>query len=178
MTVPLQNIRFCPAPSRLKLAGNITSASLSEKEVFPPRRKGRRGAAGAGLRYEAKVHEHFLKTYPLAYVAGPWFRYRNEEDKVHYCQPDGLLVNFKTGLVTIVEIKLKHTADAWWQLKKLYEPVLERVFTKDLWALSALEVVRWYDPDTPFPQAHALIKDPLSVGAGKIGVHIWSGRRR
>jgi hypothetical protein len=78
--------------------------------------------------------------------------------------------------MTIAEIKLKHTADAWWQLRRLYEPVLAKLFGADQWRFSFLEIVRWYDPHTAFPQAHALIREPSRMTPGALGVHIWSGR--
>jgi hypothetical protein len=123
------------------------------------------------------VQERFCEEYPLLYVPGPWLRYHNEhERKARWCKPDGLFMDFRRGLVTVVEVKLKHTADAWWQLRRVYEPVLRTLLGPDDWRYAFLEVVRWYDPHIAFPQAHAMIAEPARMSPDSFGVHIW-GRR-
>ncbi|MFQ5741977.1 MAG: hypothetical protein ACE5HV_00130 [Acidobacteriota bacterium] len=71
---------------------------------------------------------------------------------------------------------MRHTSDAWWQIRKLYEPVLRSVFGPD-WDYPVLEVVMWFDPDTPFPEILCFARHPHEVPAQAFGVHIWNGRQ-
>lgn len=92
---------------------------------------------------------------------------------MRWCQTDGLLIQPQGGLITIVEIKYQHTPDAWFQLRELYEPVVRRAFGP-AWEVALLEVVKWYDPSTFFPERHLMCADPLHPPIGSIGVHIWA----
>jgi hypothetical protein len=71
-----------------------------------------------------------------------------------------------------VEIKYQHTADAWFQLRELYSPVVAQALGP-AWRLALLEVVKWFDPAAFFPERIALCPDPLQPPVGRIGVHIW-----
>lgn len=100
-----------------------------------------------------------------------WFRFRSAGAE-RWCQPDGILFRFLDRQITIVEIKLQHTSDAWWQVKHLYYPVLSKAFPEGLWSFNFCEIVKWYDPAVAFPERHHLAGDPLAIGVGKFGVHI------
>ncbi|NIS77766.1 MAG: hypothetical protein GTO00_09170 [Deltaproteobacteria bacterium] len=114
------------------------------------------------------------KEFPLYFVSGPWFNFINDERmERQWCQPDGLLVDILQGLVTIVEVKLRHTSDAWWQTRHLYEPVMRRFFDERLWKFNVLEIVRWYDPDVRFPERYKMVGGVDELEPGKFGVHIW-----
>jgi len=66
------------------------------------------------------------------------------------CQPDALLL-FKSGAVLIVEVKLTHTANAWWQLRKLYEPVV-KALTNHSHPVYVVEICKSGDPLISFPE--------------------------
>lgn len=172
------NVNCCPPPARLQLASDVVWASLAPSAPFAlASTRGRRAAVAAGIRYERKAQAHLASSYPLAYAPGPWLRYcEARSDTPRYCQPDGLFLDLARGICTIVEIKLKHTADAWWQLRRLYEPVMRQLFRSAPWDFACLEVVRWYDPATAFPEPHLMARDPRMLSPGQFGVHIWSGR--
>ena len=89
----------------------------------------------------------------------------------HWCQPDGLLVDLAAQTITIIEIKLRHTVIAWHQLRQLYEPVMRHLMGPQ-WGYSVLEIVRWYDGRTPFPEKVQLVRDITKVPADVFGVHI------
>ncbi len=159
----------------------ITATQVSDAELAlaPPSinftRKRRRGARREGELYENRVQSHLLEEYPDKYVVSPWLRYRNGAARLEWCQPDGLLVDFLSGLVTVVEIKLKHTSDAWWQIRHKYEPVLRNLFSDD-WQFSSLEVVRWFDPHTRFPERFHLTAAAHECRANRFHVYIWGGK--
>jgi len=163
-------------PSRLRLAGAIEWARpLEEPPAFARGRKRLKGRRGQGLRYEARAKEYLEGLFPEAFVPGPWFQFKClGESKVRFCQPDGLLILPQEGKLVVVEIKLQHTSDAWWQLKWLYLPVLAAVFPPDLWAHAPLELVKWYDCATAFPEPVRLRESPLGAEAGQFSVHIWA----
>jgi len=74
--------------------------------------------------------------------------------------------------ITIVEVKLQHTSDAWWQVKQLYLPIVATAFPPDLWRYNYVEVVRWHDPAISFPENYRLVPDLLALGEDQFGVHI------
>lgn len=95
-----------------------------------------------------------------------------------YCEPDGLLIAPDEALITIVEIKLRHTVEAWWKLLYVYRPAVCAAFRGAPWAVALCEVVRWYDPAEPFPE-HKLCHtqgfpgEMLALAPGDVGVQIW-----
>jgi hypothetical protein len=124
------------------------------------------------VKYEARVHEHLRALYGQAYVASPWFMYQDStEQRVRYCQPDGLLFNEDLSRVVVVEIKLRHTDKAWWQLRHRYGPIIAEVFP---WMEVAFcEVVQWFDVSIPFPEQVELRPAVRMARPDEIQVTIW-----
>lgn len=162
-------------PRRFTPAGKVLRAFFSPS---PPnfaagirRASGRRGK---GQRYERDVQEALLSRYPDAYVPSLWIRFLREEANGSrewaWCQPDGILLDIRSSRLTIVEIKLKHTEQAWWQIRRLYEPVLRAIFG-DGWKYQAVEICRWLDPQTSFPERTIFVPDISEVPEGAFGVH-------
>ncbi len=166
----------CPPPANFTPAGRVTSAWLSPEEPPFINRTRRRGNKAEGVRYEAKVQRYLVDAYPDFYLPAPWFRYASSGNaRVRWCQPDGLLLNARDGVITIVEVKLRHNSDAWWQVRHLYEPVVAACFGS-VWRIAAVEVVRWFDPDAPFPETYCRAPDPIAVTEGRFGIQVWQGR--
>ena len=117
------------------------------------------------------VHEYLELLYGDRYVSSPWLRFF-AEGKWRWCQPDGLLFDPQSGRITIVEVKYQHTSDAWWQVRHLYQPVLQAMFPEKLWTFDACEIVKWYDPDTRFPEKLVLAQE-ISMKHPAFKVHIW-----
>ncbi len=99
----------------------------------------------AGLRYERKVRDKLGEVLPSAEF-GVWWGYY-DGSMWRRCQTDGILVD---GCLTIFEVKARHTIDAWWQLRKLYQPVLS-VWRPDL-KVNVVEVCPMVDPAVEFPE--------------------------
>jgi hypothetical protein len=156
-------------PEDFKPAGRVLGAELSQ----PPRLRKRRytGARLKGVQYEKKVQEHLGEFYGERYIPSPWLRFFTG-GAWRWCQPDGLLFDPVLGKLCIVEVKYQHTADAWWQVRHLYQPVLELIFPKSLWKYEACEVVRWYDPATLFPEPTVLAHE-VGMAHPSFKVHIW-----
>lgn len=172
--------RYQP-PADFAPAGTITFAEFAKgPPPFIMQRKLRlRGNKAEGLRYEARGHEYLGRLYPDWYIPAPWLRFsatHNQDPR--WCQPDGIIMDLRAGRITIIEFKLRHTSRAWWQLRRLYEPVLTFMFPKTLWRFSVCEVVRWFDPQLAFPETFRYAETPNAVMSGSFGVHIWQGKRQ
>jgi hypothetical protein len=127
-----------------------------------------------GVRYEARGHEYFRQLFGRNYISGQWIMFKDlEEPKVRWCQTDGLLLVPEEKRVIVLEFKYQHTSDAWWQLRKLYQPLVEHLFEKLHWTVCVCEVVKWYDPATRFPERVKMVSNVLDVTSSDFGVHIW-----
>lgn len=123
------------------------------------------------MRYERKAHQLLSYNYEGRYLQSAWIEFEDESG-LRWCQPDGLIFDLNAGRITIVEIKLSHTADAFYQLMYLYLPVIEAMFPRKLWKINLTELVRWYDKDTYFPYPTQLRKNIEDSEPGFIGIHI------
>lgn len=160
-------------PRGFRAADNIEWVRHSKIIPSFVRQKRLKGNKGQGLRYEKQVHEHLQNLCGSFYIPGPWFQFSTYDHGVRWAQPDGLLFHPYTGLITIVECKLQHTSDAWWQLKWLYQPLIRHLFPAPYWRVALVEVVKWYDPMTQFPEVHRKVPTVLTVQPGEFSVHIW-----
>lgn len=165
----------CPRPRNFIPAGDISEVQWAPgySKLIPGTRV--RGVRAQGIRYERKAQRYFSARYPN-YVPGPWLRFRGgaktrQALDWRVCQPDGYQLDFRRGLVTIFEFKLQHTALSWWQLRHLYEPVTQVLLVD--WDIAVLEVTRWFDPHTAFPEKFEIIQDVEDVVPGGFFVHIW-----
>lgn len=158
-----------PPPEAFRPAGRVLSASFAR----PPALRQRRytGRRLEGIRYEKKVHAYLELLHGDFYIPSPWLRFFSD-GKWRWCQPDGLLFDFQRGVITIVEVKYQHTSDAWWQVRELYAPVLRAIFPERLWAFEACEVVKWYDPETKFPERTVLAQD-VGMKHPAFKIHIY-----
>lgn len=153
-----------PPPFRFRpLQGEARNVTFSRGA---PSSHGQTDSQRSGLRYESKVHER-LSLLLSDYVASPYFHFI--DDSGHRTLiPDGV-VHLPRPI--IFEIKLTHTSDAWWQLRKLYLPLYERRFNH---TPVLIEVCYHYDPRTPFPEETVLIDDPREFSRlDAIGVFRW-----
>jgi len=172
MTRIRRSSKCCRPPARFHPAGDVRHAEFS---IEPPpfiRPKKVIGARARGIKYEEKAQRHMDFMAPGRYVPGPWFKYTNDDGK-YWCQPDGLLFDFSRGTITIVEFKLKHTSDAWWQTRRLYEPVVSKIFGVTTWRYTICEIVKWFDSEAAFPETFNMARDPTDLTIGSFNVHIW-----
>lgn len=157
-------------PERFRCAENVRSVVLSPHAPAFARKGSRKGAKGAGLRYEARVQRTFLSDYYSTYLPSPWFRFV-DDCGMRWCQPDGLIIDAVSGRIIIVEVKTSHTGEAWWKLHKLYLPVVRALFG-DGFEYRCLEVVRYYDPATLFPLVKLTAEPSAAPPLPFTGVHI------
>lgn len=159
-------------PSSFTPCGEIAWGALCDRA--PGFAGGKRtGRKLSGIKYEARVHEHFQAIYGQHYQPAVWIMFREQgAAKVRYAQVDALLFDINAGTITIVEIKYNHIEKAWWQLHHLYTPLIQHIFGKS-WTIKCIEVVKWYDPATFFPGPLHLCKTLDQAPTRDTGLHIW-----
>lgn len=166
-----------PPPTRFRKAVSVKRARFSD--VPPPflganRRRGT-GAKAEGKRYEERALGYLNYEFGDKLIPSPWLQYWDQGEE-RWCQPDALIIDFKAATIIIAEVKLKHTADAWWQLTHKYLEVVNAIFPACLWRLCCVEIVRWYDPQVAFPVRPILRKDLRQLRADRINVHWFNDR--
>lgn len=146
-----------------------------------------RGNRRQGILYEKKAQEYLINKINQAGLkhievkTNPWIIYQELQDKqmagssVRYCQPDMLVIDHSEKLVRIIEIKLSHTADAFFQVRRLYEPVLRLIY--DNYDFAAMEITQWYDPHVRFPESFYFEPEILNLQKGKFAINIYNPKR-
>lgn len=155
-----------PPPPHFRPALAVSSAQLGPR--IPPA-VGNTAARKAGLRYEAQVVDYFSAAFGQMFFAHTSIHFR-DLNGARTCVPDGLVLT-DDGWIVIVEIKSQHMPEAWWQLRKLYEPVVRVAFRTS--KVAVLEVVKTYDPSMPFPERVTLHDDLDDLRREDFGVFRW-----
>lgn len=132
----------------------------------PP--SGRTAAQKLGLAYETRVNDVLSQIYGIDYRHSASILFQDRRG-THRCIPDGLL---KIGSdLVIIEIKLRHTERAWWQLSRLYLPVLTQLVRPGTKIFRA-EICRSYDPQEVFPD-HDTVSSLHKLPLNRVGVLTW-----
>lgn len=117
------------------------------------RNKGSTYSQKLGLAYEEKVHDVLSAIYGNAYRASPSILFSDRRG-LRQAIPDGLL---RLGArYVLIEIKLTHTEKAWWQLQRLYLPLISTLVLRGAY-IQCFEICRSYDPAVQFPAPHKLV---------------------
>jgi hypothetical protein len=111
-------------------------------------------AQAAGIRYEEKWHMSANLLWGADYQTFSDRQFSFACDTGwRVCRPDGIL--FMNRVAFVFEVKIRHTADAWWQLHHLYIPVLQRYDGR--FRYIPVEVSKNFDPQVMFPGTTAPI---------------------
>lgn len=129
-------------------------------------------AQRAGVRYEELVREHLLLLFKGDYRPSPQIRFTSDGES-RMCVPDGVLI--REPVAFVFEIKSRHTDQAWWQLRRLYAPVVaELPFIR---RVVCIEVCRSFDPAVEWPEEFTRCYDlPFFVSDPwkDLGVFVWN----
>lgn len=168
--------RLFPRPQGFRAARGVTWAEFSELGPYGTAQPvGHTEAQKIGLRYERCVHEELSRRYEGNYGPSQWISFKcGRGFDVRWAQPDGLLLNFDAALICIVEIKIRHSERAWWQLRQLYEPLVSFLFPS--WRVALCEVCRSYDPAVAWPEP-VRFGEPAKAEPGVISVYPWEAMR-
>lgn len=113
----------------------------------------RRGAKGLGARFEKKalapsphVADRLLPGPILDFVQG---------SKPQRAIPDALLWSTDWNSICVIEVKLRHSADAFYQIQNFYLPLVSRIFPS--FRICSLELCKFYDPSVKLPRSVAFV---------------------
>ena len=81
--------------------------------------------------------------------------------------PDALIFDRDTLLV--VEIKLRHSADAFHQLERFYLPIVRKALPH--FRVVPLEIVHFYDPRVRLAKPQLILKEPSEAFSLRSHVH-------
>lgn len=159
---------------------DVVSATLNFGSALNiPKPKG--VAAKMGLRFEKEVLAQLHKTYSFNLATGVPLSFQEGSSKNGFYQrpstaiPDGLLLSQDKKSLLIIECKLRHSTDAWFQLNRFYLPILRRAVGDSL-ILRTLEICRYYDPGVRLPEVKKLVlgvEEAFSIKDGNHPVLIW-----
>ena len=159
-------------PKGFRVAEGVQSAWLLGEGPFgcTPRRANRGTAAQrAGKRYERQALAHLVSVFGRRLAPHQWFKWW-DGTKVRFCEVDALF-HADDGVV-IFEIKVNFCVEAWWQLRKLYEPVVRKALSPE--RVGLVVVCRSYDPAVAFPEPCGRIDELASWHLlDKLGVFQW-----
>ncbi len=159
--------------------GRVSSVNMSRSGFARTRvsggANGHTAAQHAGLRYEDKAQEFLAELFP-DYLRSPWIRFIEHTefgDDKRACVPDGLILRPPVALV--FEIKIRHTTDAWFQLRRLYAPVVAAL--SGIAQIHLVEVCSSFDPAVLNPEPIARILDIERFAESPwnpYGVFVWT----
>lgn len=132
----------------------------------PPKSRGNSTAQKAGLRYERQTIERLAEEFGANLLPHLGIAF-SDNSGARVAIPDCLLR--LNGALAILEIKYTHTDFAWWQLRRLYEPLLFRLTRAPIFLI---EVCKSYDPSVDFPEEHRLIPEISPRHFTKCPVHV------
>lgn len=131
--------------------GNLFEARIDSSQEIR-QAKGNSEAKKLGIRFEKQVSKSLTLLYHDRWVPQFAFRFNGKQRAI----VDGLLFDEKFQGACIVEIKLRHTGDAFHQLWNFYKPIVDFAFRGAV-SLSCLEICRYYDPSVKLPKPVAFV---------------------
>lgn len=159
--------------------GQVSSVSMSRSGFARARvsggANGHTAAQHSGLRYEDLVQEHLSAVFP-DYLQSPWLRFTEHTefgDDKRACVPDGLIL--RPPVAVVFEAKIRHTTDAWFQLRRLYAPVVAAL--RGITQIYLVEVCSSFDPTVLNPEPIARILDIerfVETPWHPYGVFVWT----
>ena len=152
-----------------RLGGGLTSSRFSFSA--PLHTKPNRGSAAAkrGLRFESRVLAAFAARYGCRFVPQLSLSFQTNS-KVGRAILDGLLLSQCGRKLCIVEVKLSHCVDVFYQVQKFYLPILEDATRGAFERIVFLEVCRNFDPWVKCPLEPRIISSPDDAFEASEGV--------
>ena len=131
--------------------------------------RGHTAAQRNGLAYEVRVLDVLAAIYGIDFRPAPSILFTDRTGN-RMAIPDGILKINNT--LVVVEIKLSHTERAWWQLTRLYSPLLARLVNPGT-RIATVEICRSYDPSVQFPGPSTLVRSLHRLPLAATGILHW-----
>lgn len=153
---------LCVAPPRkFKPAYDVRRGWFERPPSFAKRNRSR-GLARVGLNFEKRIlGELEKKFFKGVMLRGPWLGFDCSVTGMRYCQPDALVFDIWEGYILILECKLRHVSNAWYQMHELYKPVIEVMFPG--WEVKGLEICKHFEPFAEYPEQVVSVRNPKKV---------------
>lgn len=126
-----------------------------------------RASARAGLRYERLVLGGLAAAFPGTFISHLPFSF--QASKHGWAIPDGLLFDFDRKAVLLLEVKLSHSGDAWYQLNKFYLPIVKEALK--CFRVVPVEICKSYDPWIVLPNPVVLLPRLEEAFEAREGFH-------
>lgn len=151
--------KYCAPPSWFRGVEGVRSAWPDSGGPFgrTPARLAGSAAQKAGKRYERKAIAYLQERLGKAFLPSPWYKFHDRKGTLRWCQPDGLVL--LPGIALLFEIKIGFTSDAWWQTRKLYEPVLR--VAHGVGRVAPFVICKSFDSAVPYPEAYLTLPEIL-----------------
>lgn len=160
-----------PPPLGLRLPLTIYEAGWSGSD-FAIKAAGETHAQRLGLRYEKKVLAQLGTIFAGSFHPSPPLYYK-DQNGLGLAIPDGIILGLRS--VLCIEVKSQHMPEAWWQLRKKYEPVLRKIYPEV--RILLLEICNQLDSAQPFPEVYdyvdSLVLWEEHARDGALGVYQW-----
>lgn len=165
----LREVLVPPRPNFRGISGRIRDTSFNTCAFYEEETRGNTAARELGLRFERKVLDEIGADFPI-FWRQPKVRFFDDSG-MRLCIPDA--VAREGDDIIVIEVKIQHMPEAWWQLERLYRPVLETHFKPR--RLRALEIVQSFDPAMPFPISVEVFETIASFKDSDVpfGVVVW-----
>ncbi len=143
-----------------RTVGDLAWAALDfGTQIQMPKPKG--AAPRLGLKFEALVCKELGKKFGRRFAPACPISFQETHRGTAYARPscaipDGLLLSGDSRSLCIIEIKLRHSQDAWAQLNRFYLPLLRKIVGDSL-ILRTLEICKYYDPGVLLPGGKELL---------------------
>lgn len=158
---------------RLLREDQIEWAQFRTHGPFQTTGKGLSPAQRRGIIYERRVARALESRYLLRYFPSQWITY-GDGAGTRWAQLDGLILLENPARAVITEVKLSHTADAYFQLTNLYRPLVTHLLRRSGRVVCTVEITKWYDCAVRFPCQVQLLSDLDAARGDCFGVNIFN----
>ncbi len=159
-----------PPPPSLRLPLNPRNVQL-DTSVRGLKSLGETAAQKSGLRYERHILARLKNIFEATIYLSPRISFEDDNGP-GTAVPDAIIRQSHT---IVIEIKSQHMPEAWWQLRKKYEPLVRKLFPED--QILLLEICSQLDAAQPFPEHYTYVEDLVrwvdGAKDGELGVFQW-----
>lgn len=155
-------------PRGFKGVRGLSSVSIIDEPQFAKTHGNVKGSKRKGLLYQERVVDYLdqVKGEDWEAIPGLWFEFQESRGR-RFAQADWVGFCPKDGLICIAEIKLSRVPLAWWQLNRLYKPLVQKLFPE--WKIATLEITATVY-NVAIPEPTPVVRELHKAQAGQTSV--------